>query len=124
MLRFREILRRLKDGEVEFVIIGGVAAGLLGSPMATLDVDVCAPLDDTNLGRIIEALRGLNPRWRFRPDKMIPVDDVARFRGCKNLYILRHPRRPRRTPRRLLLRGAARKGGADGRWRLHVPRNR
>lgn len=87
MVRFRELLRRLHDHEVEFVVIGGVAASLHGSPMGTQDVDVCAPLNDANLGKIIDSLRGLNPRWRFRPDITIPVDDAERFRGFKNLYI-------------------------------------
>jgi hypothetical protein len=60
---------------------------MLGSPMATTDVDVCAPLDDENLRKIIEALRGLNPRWRARPGPPVLVDDAERFRGFKNLYI-------------------------------------
>jgi predicted nucleotidyltransferase len=87
MVSFRELLRKLKDHDVEFIVIGGVAASLLGSPMATLDVDVCAPLNDSNLSRIIEALRGLHPLWRFRPDKPIPIDSVEQIRGFKNLYI-------------------------------------
>jgi hypothetical protein len=82
-----QILKRLGDQGVELVLVGGMAAIAHGSPVLTLDIDVCAPLDEANLSRIIEALRGLNPRWRFRPDKIIPVDSVERFRGCRNLYI-------------------------------------
>ena len=87
MVRYRELLQRLNDHGVPFIVIGGVAASLLGSPMATLDVDVCAPLDEANLQKIIEAMRGINPRWRMRPDKVIPFDDIERFRGVKNVYL-------------------------------------
>ncbi len=87
MVRYRDILKRLHDHDVEFVVIGGVAAVLHGSTQGTFDTDVCSPLHDENLGRIIEALRGLNPRWRFRADRVIPVDSVEKFSGFKNLYI-------------------------------------
>lgn len=82
-----QILKRLTEYDVRYVLIGGVAAVVHGSPVVTRDVDVCAPLDDENRAKIIEALRGLKPRWRFRPDKFIPVDDAEKFRGAKHLYI-------------------------------------
>ena len=87
MVRYRDLLKLLHDHKVEFIVIGGVAATLHGSDQATYDVDVCAPLHDGNLARIIEAIRDLHPRWRFRPDRVIPVDSVEKFRGFKNLYI-------------------------------------
>ena len=88
MVQFRESLRRLKENEVEFIVIGGVAASLLGSPMPTLDVDVCAPMDDRNLERILNALRDVRPRLRMRPDKMPLPDSVDRLRGIKNIYVV------------------------------------
>jgi hypothetical protein len=74
----------LKDNGVEFVIIGGVAAALRGSPVATYDLDVCAPLDPQNTARILASLRDLDPRFRFRPDKMRVPDDPDRLRGFKS----------------------------------------
>ena len=85
---FYELLKRLKDHGVEFVLIGGVAAMVQGSPLATYDVDVCAPLSESNVSRILDALRGVRPRFRFRPDKMPVPDDPARLRGIKNLNLL------------------------------------
>jgi predicted nucleotidyltransferase len=82
-----QILKRLKDQGVEFVLIGGMAAIAYGSGMVTTDVDISASLDDDSLEKIIKALRGLNPRWRDRPQQFIPVDSADRFRGCRNLYI-------------------------------------
>jgi hypothetical protein len=87
MVRFTKILKRLNDNDVQFIVVGGVAASLLGSTLGTFDLDVCAPLDDENLTKMIRALRGLRPRWRFRPDKEFPFNSIKRFRGFKNLYL-------------------------------------
>jgi hypothetical protein len=76
------LLRILKEHDIDFVIIGGVAAALRGSPVVTYDLDVCAPLDEPNLLRILEAIRHLNPVWRQRPDiKAIP-EKLQSFRGA------------------------------------------
>ena len=85
MVRFRELLQRLKDQDVEFFVIDGVAASLLGSPLPTLDVDVCAPMHDANLQKILDDVR---PRLRMRPDKMPLPDDVERLRGIRNIYVV------------------------------------
>src|SRR5437879_2726851 len=39
-LKLREILEKLHEQRVEFVIVGGVAASLNGSPLLTEDLDV------------------------------------------------------------------------------------
>ncbi len=89
MVQFHQILKRLHDHQVEFVIIGGVAGALHGSPVATYDVDVMAPLDEVNLLRILAAVRDIHPTHRMRPDKL-PLPDVIdhRLRGIRNLYLL------------------------------------
>jgi hypothetical protein len=88
LVQFRPLLQRLNDHGVEFVIIGGVAAVLHGSPTTTLDLDVCAPMTDENLSRIHRAVRDIHPRFRMRPDKMPVPDDPERLRGFKNLNLL------------------------------------
>jgi hypothetical protein len=86
-LDWYELLRRLKEHGVDFVVIGGVAAALRGSPVATYDLDVCAPLNETNVPRILAAIADLDPRFRFRPDKMrLPVDPNY-FRGFNALNL-------------------------------------
>jgi predicted nucleotidyltransferase len=83
----RQILQRLSDHGVDFVVIGGVAAALHGSVRVTLDVDVCAALSEPNLSRILAALRGLHPKWRMRPDKPALPDDPERLRNFRALYL-------------------------------------
>lgn len=83
-----QILKRLTDHGVEYVLVGGMAAVVHGSDVLTRDVDVCAPLDLPNLERIVAALRGLNPKFRFRPDRMPLYEDPARLVGFKNLNLV------------------------------------
>ena len=58
-LRFRpeEILRRLVDADVRFVIIGGIAAQAHGSPSLTADIDIVPSWDRENLAKIARILR-------------------------------------------------------------------
>src|SRR5438034_2373043 len=61
--------------EVRFVLIGGYAAAIHGSPVITGDVDICYAHDEDNLERLAAALRRLGATLRgapsdvpFRPD--------------------------------------------------------
>ena len=60
-------LRALVDHGVRFVLIGGFAAALRGSPMITGDVDICHAGDPENLDRLAEALGSLGARLRGAP---------------------------------------------------------
>ena len=60
-------LRTLVDHGVRFVLIGGYAGALRGSPVITGDVDVCYARDDENLARLAEALGSLAARLRGAP---------------------------------------------------------
>ena len=82
-----ELLKKLNDAGVEYVIIGGVAAILHGSPRTTLDIDVCVVLAEPNLTRILSMLRGLNPRFRMRPDKLPMPDDPGKLQGFRALHL-------------------------------------
>jgi hypothetical protein len=57
-------LKTLTEANVDFVLIGGVAARLHGSPSLTSDVDVCHARDAANLGRLSDALGKLHARLR------------------------------------------------------------
>lgn len=62
-----EALRALLAHGVRFVLIGGYAAAIRGSPMMTGDVDICYARDDENLGRLAAALQALHARLRGAP---------------------------------------------------------
>jgi hypothetical protein len=59
-----EILRCLIDHDVEFLLIGGVAATLYGSNLRTGDVDICPRRESRNLDRLAAALVEMDTRVR------------------------------------------------------------
>jgi predicted nucleotidyltransferase len=59
-LDIQAILQRLVEGEVEFLLIGGVAVGYHGHVRATKDVDVVPAPDSANLRRLAQVLQELD----------------------------------------------------------------
>ena len=57
-------LRVLTDHEVRFVVVGGVAARLRGTPLLTQDVDITPSMEFNNLERLVDALQELDARLR------------------------------------------------------------
>ena len=64
---FRALIDALVDQEAEFVVIGGVALVLRGSPRSTGDFDICYAREAPNLARVSAALLPLNPTLRGAP---------------------------------------------------------
>lgn len=60
-------LRALVDADVDFVVIGGLAAMALGSAYPSFDVDVAYGRDRPNLERLAGALRSLGAALRGAP---------------------------------------------------------
>jgi hypothetical protein len=76
-LRPAEIFATLTEHRVRYVVIGGLAAVLHGSPTVTADADICADRSPENLQHLSNALRDLHARVRsvsesdgvpFKPD--------------------------------------------------------
>ncbi len=72
-------LQSLTQHRVEFVLIGGLAARLRGSPTVTDDLDVCHSKDGGNLENLAEALASMNARLRGAED----VDFILDARSLK-----------------------------------------
>ena len=82
-----DLLRRLANEKVEFVLVGGMAAVAHGSAIVTSDADVCIRFDLETLRRLFTALGGTNPRQRMHPDRPPLGDDPAQYVGFKNLCL-------------------------------------
>src|SRR5580700_2102142 len=67
------LLEVLERHNVNYVVIGGLAAELRGSPYVTRDVDVTPSRDRANLGRLADALKDLNAHLRL-PNVDGPVE--------------------------------------------------
>jgi hypothetical protein len=59
-----ELFACLDRHGVRYVLIGGLAAVLHGSPLPTLDADICPSKDPDNLARLALALDELDARIR------------------------------------------------------------
>ena len=77
-----DLLRQLVDHDVDFVIVGGVAGTLAGSPIVTNDLDVVYATDHRNLARLVGLLSEIDAHYhdpagrRVRPD----AEKLSRFK--------------------------------------------
>jgi len=60
-------LATLNRHGVRYVLIGGFAGKLHGSPILTVDIDICYGRDPTNIELLVDALRDLHPTLRGAP---------------------------------------------------------
>lgn len=67
MTDFAGLLGALVQGEVRFIIIGGVAATIHGASRLTQDIDVVYDRSPDNVRRLAEALAPLSPYLRGAP---------------------------------------------------------
>lgn len=82
-----DIIECLIVAEVDFVLVGGLAAVTYGSSMTTQDIDICCEFSSDNLLRLQSALEGLNPIHRMTT-KQIPLELTEENCDClKNLYL-------------------------------------
>lgn len=86
--RTPELLRLLLEEQVEFVIIGGVAAIAHGSASFTVDFEIAAPLSSENVRRLIRALGPHHPRYAHAGDKRAVTEAPELLAKNRNLYLL------------------------------------
>ena len=74
---FREILEVLNQHQIEFIVVGGVAAVIHGAPTTTFDLDTLVRLNEANAERLARALSKLEARFRERRTTIRPtVEDI------------------------------------------------
>jgi hypothetical protein len=83
-----DILKRLNDHHVEYVLVGGMACVVHGSQVVTQDVDICAPLTLENLRNLCDALNDIHPRFRMARDLRPLPQNPEELDKFQNLYLL------------------------------------
>ena len=74
---FREILELLNRHEVEYIVVGGVAAVIQGAPVTTFDLDALVRVGEGNAERLTIALDELEARYREHDSEIKPtIDDI------------------------------------------------
>lgn len=82
-----ELLRALVRGEVEFLVVGGVAGALHGSPLNTTDLNIVFETSEANRRRLMVVLERLGAVYRDPAGRRIPPD-LAKLEQMK-LHLLR-----------------------------------
>jgi predicted nucleotidyltransferase len=82
-----QLIQRLCDADIEFVIVGGFAAMLYGSSQVTRDLDVCAVLTAENVQKLRLAFRNAHPAHRLTPQNLSFLDNPEPGVEVKNLYL-------------------------------------
>jgi len=72
------ICRILHEEKVDYVVVGGFASVILGSPLPTEDVDILPERSQENLARLATALRRMNAIIRTA-DEAVPAVLDAEF---------------------------------------------
>lgn len=83
-----EILRRLVERGVDFVVIGGIAAVLHGSARNTFDLDICFAPDDANLAALGDVLTDVSARLKGVEEHVPFVPDARTLRQVELLTLV------------------------------------
>jgi predicted nucleotidyltransferase len=82
-----EILRRLTERGVDFVVIGGIAAVLWGSARMTYDLDICFATDEANLKALGQVLVDLEAPLKGVAEELPFVPDATTLRRLEVLTL-------------------------------------
>jgi predicted nucleotidyltransferase len=82
-----QLLQRLAEAKIDFVIVGGFAAMLHGSSLLTRDLDVCAILTSENLEKLRDVFRELHPVHRMTSPRISFLDNPDPGIPLNNLYL-------------------------------------
>jgi len=84
---FEALIRRLGEAKVRYVLVGGFAGTVLGSPRITVDLDIVYARDSGNLQRLCRALEPLHPYLRGAPPGLPFTLDVATLQRGLNFTL-------------------------------------
>lgn len=91
-LKAGEILSVLEKHRVQFVLIGGLAALVHGSPFPTEDLDLTPEASEENLSRLSDALRELDAKVRAAEvDEPLPFNHDATSLAAVRVWNLVSP---------------------------------
>jgi hypothetical protein len=68
---FPGALRALRQGGVDFIVVGGLAAVLNGAPVNTFDLDIVHARNDRNVSRLTSVLAELDAFYRIQPERRL-----------------------------------------------------
>ena len=64
-------LRTLCKSDIQFVVVGGLAAVLNGAPIHTYDIDLVYSREQANVDRLLNFLREIDAIFRLQPERRL-----------------------------------------------------
>lgn len=86
--KLRTMLRRLTEGGVDFVVVGGVAVITQASPRFTKDLDICYSTEQENLDRLGAVLLEMGAQLRGVDEDLPFVPDGRTLRQTRILTLI------------------------------------
>ena len=84
--KFLAVLRALRDGGIDFIVVGGLSAVFTGAPVKTLDVDVVHSREPANIDGLLRVLEDLDAISWIQPErKLRPNASHLAAAGHQNL---------------------------------------
>ena len=81
-MKIAELLRSLSEGQVQYVLVGGMAVQLHGYMRSTFDIDLVLAMNDENLVRFIEVAK----RFGLTPSIPVPIDSLRNAEQIEQWY--------------------------------------
>jgi len=84
----KELLKRLLESNIDFVLVGGFASVVHGSTSVTQDLDICMALTELEISQLRKSLRDLHPVHRMNPNFQPSfIEEPKDLKGVKNIYL-------------------------------------
>jgi hypothetical protein len=64
-------LRTLCDSDIQFIVVGGLAAVLNGAPVQTYDIDLVYSREQANVDRLLNFLQEVDAVFRIQPERRL-----------------------------------------------------
>jgi predicted nucleotidyltransferase len=64
-------LRSFAETEIQFILVGGLAAVLNGAPIQTYDIDLVYSREPGNVDRLLSVLQSLEAIFRIQPERRL-----------------------------------------------------
>lgn len=73
------ILEQLLESQIEFILVGGLAAVVQGAPVTTMDVDIVQKQSTKNISKLFAVLKSIGAVYRRPDDKVIEpkIEDIS-----------------------------------------------
>jgi hypothetical protein len=81
-MKIAELLRSLSAGQVQYVLVGGMAVQLHGYMRSTFDIDLVLAMNDENLERFI----GVAKHFGLIPSMPVPIDSLRNTEQIEQWY--------------------------------------